>query len=165
MGSGTTGMLVSEVKKQMKESAEDTDFAIVDGSPGIGCPAIASLSGADMVLIVAEPSLSGISDMQRIIETARIFGVIIAVCVNKSDTNPDNTNRIKDFCKLEGIPYTGSIPFDPMAVKAVNKGMSIADIDCPSGRAVKEVFNETMHLIIREGKDVQNDNNLWAATH
>jgi len=50
-------------------------------------------------------------------------------------------------------------------VKAVNKGMSIADIDCPSGRAVKEVFNETMHLIIREGKDVQNDKNLWAATH
>ena len=165
MGSGTTGMLVSEVKKQMKESAEETDFAIVDGSPGIGCPVIASLSGADMVLIVAEPSLSGISDMERIIKTARIFGVIIAVCVNKSDTNPENTNRIKDFCELEGIPYTGSIPFDPMAVKAVNKGMSIADIDCPSGRAVKEVFNETMHLIIREGKDVQNDKNLWAATH
>ncbi|MFA7221065.1 MAG: ATP-binding protein, partial [Synergistaceae bacterium] len=90
MGSGTTGMLVSQVKKQMKEASGDIELAIVDGSPGIGCPVIASLSGADMVLIVAEPSLSGISDMERIIKTARIFGVIIAVCVNKSDTNPDN---------------------------------------------------------------------------
>jgi MinD superfamily P-loop ATPase len=104
-----------------------------------------------MVLIVAEPSLSGISDMERIIKTARIFGVIIAVCVNKSDTNPKNTNRIKDFCELEGIPYTGSIPFDPMAVKAVNKGISIADIDCPSGNAVKQVFNNTMQRLFPDG--------------
>ncbi|HAJ93511.1 MAG TPA: ATPase, partial [Synergistaceae bacterium] len=121
----------------------------------IGCPVIASLSGADMVLIVAEPSLSGISDMERIIKTARIFGVIIAVCVNKSDTNPDNTDRIKDFCELEEIPYNGSIPFDPMAVKAVNKGMSIADIDCPSGTAVKEVFNRTMRLLFSDGRPSQ----------
>ena len=155
MGSGTTGMLVSQVKKQMKEASGDIELAIVDGSPGIGCPVIASLSGADMVLIVAEPSLSGISDMERIIKTARIFGVIIAVCVNKSDTNPDNANRIKDFCKLEGIPYAGSIPFDYMAVKAVNKGMSIADIDCPSGAAVKEVFNKTMLLLFPEGRHSQ----------
>ena len=151
MGSGTTGMLVSEVKKQMKESAEDTYFAIVDGSPGIGCPVIASLSGADMVLIVAEPSLSGISDMERIIKTALIFRVIIAVCVNKSDTNTKNTKRIKDFCQLEGIPYVGSIPFDPLAVKAVNKGMSITDIDCPSGSAVKQVFNNTMQRLFPDG--------------
>ena len=74
MGSGTSGMLVTEVKKQMKSAAADAEFAIIDGSPGIGCPVIASFSGVDMVLIVAEPSISGISDMERIINTAAKFG-------------------------------------------------------------------------------------------
>jgi len=93
MGSGTSGMLVTEVKKQMKSAAADVEFAIIDGSPGIGCPVIASLSGVDMVLIVAEPSISGISDMERIINTAAKFGVKTAVCINKFDTNMQNTER------------------------------------------------------------------------
>ena len=80
MGSGTSGKLVTEVKKQMQTAAINTEFAIIDGSPGIGCPVIASLSGVDMVLIVAEPSLSGISDMERIIKTAQQFKTKIAVC-------------------------------------------------------------------------------------
>ena len=140
MGSGTTGMLVSEVKKQMKDAAGDAVLAVIDGSPGIGCPVIASISGTDMVLIVAEPSLSGFSDLERIVKTARIFGV-------------------KDFCLSEGITYTGSIPFDPMAVVAVNAGMSIAEIDCPSGKAVRRVFNETMRMILEEGSADPHDSN------
>lgn len=159
MGSGTTGMLVSEVKKQMKDAAGDAVLAVIDGSPGIGCPVIASISGTDMVLIVAEPSLSGFSDLERIVKTARIFGVKLAVCVNKSDTNKEKTERIKDFCLSEGITYTGSIPFDPMAVVAVNAGMSIAEIDCPSGKAVRRVFNETMRMILEEGSADPNDSN------
>lgn len=71
MGSGNSGMLVTEVKKNMRLAAADADFAIIDGSPGIGCPVIASISGVTMVLVVAEPSLSGISDMKRIIETSK----------------------------------------------------------------------------------------------
>ncbi len=87
MGSGTSGLLVTEVKKQMKSAAVSVEFAIIDGSPGIGCPVIASLSGVDMVLIVAEPSISGISDMERIINTAAKFGTKTVVCINKFDTN------------------------------------------------------------------------------
>ncbi|HRU41051.1 MAG TPA: ATP-binding protein, partial [Candidatus Diapherotrites archaeon] len=94
MGSGTSGMLVTEVKKQMRSAAENAELAIIDGSPGIGCPVIASLSGADMVLIVAEPSVSGISDMERIVKTAAAFQTEAAVCVNKYDTNIANTERI-----------------------------------------------------------------------
>lgn len=132
----------------MKEASDDVEFAIVDGSPGIGCPVIASLSGADMVLIVAEPSLSGISDMGRIVKTARIFGILIAVCVNKSDTNPLNAKKIEEFCKAEDIPFTGSIPFDPLAVKATNSGKSIVDTECPSGTAVKKVYEKTMDILL-----------------
>lgn len=148
MGSGTSGLLVSEVKKRMKSAArEDVGFAIIDGSPGIGCPVIASLSGVDMVLIVAEPSLSGISDMERIIDTAKKFGVKIAVCVNKYDTNLKNTEKIESFCRENNFPYLGRIPFDTEAVKAVNSGKTIADIDCESGRAVKEVYRNTIEML------------------
>jgi MinD superfamily P-loop ATPase len=151
MGSGTSGMLVTEVKKQMKSAAADVEFAIIDGSPGIGCPVIASLSGVDMVLIVAEPSISGISDMERIINTATKFGVKTAVCINKFDTNMQNTEKIENFCKGQGISLLGRIPFDSDAVKAINNGQTIVDIVCASGAAVKVVFNKTMELLFEEG--------------
>ena len=151
MGSGTSGMLVSEVKKQMKDSASpDIELTVIDGSPGIGCPVIASLCGVDMVLIVAEPSVSGISDMERIIKTAEIFRTKTGVCVNKYDTNPANTKRIEAFCQTKNLPFTGRIPFDPEAVKAINNGQTIVDVDCPSGSAAKQVFNNTMELLFKE---------------
>jgi len=150
MGNGTSGLLVAEVKKQMKSVAVDEKLAIIDGSPGIGCPVIASLSGVNMVLIVAEPSLSGISDMERIINTAAKFGVKIAVCTNKFDTNIKNTERIEEYCKRQELSYVGRIPFDSDAVKVINNGKSIVDIDCTSGTAVKAVFNKTMDLLFEK---------------
>lgn len=147
MGSGNSGMLVSEVKKRMRGAARECDLAIIDGSPGIGCPVIASLSGADMVLIVAEPSLSGISDMERILKTAGQFQTKAAVCVNKYDINRENTRRIKEFCTNRDLPFLGTIPFDSSVNKAVNAGKSIVDIDCPAGGAVKEVYLRTMEVL------------------
>lgn len=137
MGSGTSGMLVTEVKKQMKAAVADAELAIIDGSPGIGCPVIASLSGVDMVLIVAEPSISGISDMERIINTASKFGTKTAVCINKYDTNIENTEKIEEFCKKQGLPFIGRIPFDSNAVKAINNGQTIVDIDCTISTSFK----------------------------
>ena len=151
MGSGTSGLLVTEVKNQMKEAAVDAELAIIDGSPGIGCPVIASLSGVDMVLIVAEPSISGISDMERIINTAANFETKIAVCINKYDTNNENTETIEGFCQKHGLPFVGKIPFDSGAVKAINNGQTIVDIDCTSGTAVKEVYHKTMNLLFEKG--------------
>ena len=151
MGSGTSGLLVTEVKKQLKSAAADAELAIIDGSPGIGCPVIASLSGVDMVLIVAEPSVSGISDMERIINTAAKFGTKTAVCINKFDTNIENTETIEEFCKKQGLPFIGRIPFDANAVKAINNGQTIVDIDCTSGTAVKEVYHKTMNLLFEKG--------------
>jgi MinD superfamily P-loop ATPase len=153
MGSGTSGMLVTEVKKQMKSVAADVELAIIDGSPGIGCPVIASLSGVDMVLIVAEPSISGISDMERIINTAAKFGTKTAVCINKYDTNTKNTEKIEVFCKEQGLPFIGRIPFDSNAVKAINNGQTIVDINCTSGTAVKEVYHKTMNLLLEKDGD------------
>lgn len=152
MGSGNSGMLVTEVKKQMNSIVKDAEIAIIDGSPGIGCPVIASLSGVDMVLIVAEPSVSGISDMERIIKTAEKFQIKVAVCINKYDTNIANTEEIEEFCEKANLSNTGRIPFDSAAVKAINNRQSIIDIDCASGRAVKDVFHKTIKVLFYENK-------------
>ncbi|BAK98643.1 putative iron-sulfur binding protein [Oscillibacter valericigenes Sjm18-20] len=151
MGSGTSGKLVTEVKKRMAATAGDAELAVIDGSPGIGCPVIASISGVDMVLIVAEPSLSGISDMERILKTAETFRTKTAVCVNKADANSAKTEEIRKFCGAHSIPFAGTIPFDPEAVGAVNSGKSVAELDCPSGHAVREVYNHTMALLFEGG--------------
>lgn len=148
MGSGTSGMLVTEVKKQMKAVDVGADLAIIDGSPGIGCPVIASISGVDLVLIVAEPSVSGISDLERIIKTAQTFHTKTAVCVNKFDTNLKKTEAIIAYCKEQGIPYMGNIPYDENAVKAINQGLTIVDIVCDAGLAAQEVFNKTMQIVL-----------------
>lgn len=147
MGSGTSGKLVSEVKKSMCDNAKACKLAIVDGSPGIGCPVISSLSGMDLALIVAEPSLSGISDLHRVAKTAEKCGVPVAVCVNKADVNLHSTDKIVKYCKDNNISFMGKIPFDKMAVKAADSGKSIAEIDCPGKYAVVDVFKQTMELM------------------
>lgn len=150
MGSGTSGKLVTEVKKQMKSTPIDAGLAIIDGSPGIGCPVIASISGVDMVLIVAEPSVSGISDMERIINTAKKFHTRIAICINKYDTNIEKSKRIERFCEKSFLPCVGRIPYDSEVVKAINHGQSIVEIDCAAGRAAKLVFDKTIKLLFYE---------------
>ena len=150
MGSGTSGMLVSEVKKQLKPVPLDTELVIIDGSPGIGCPVIASITGVDMVLIVTEPSISGISDMERIIYTAAKFGVETLICVNKYDTNLENTDQIEQYCQNNGLHFVGKIPFDSDAVKTINNGQTIVDVDCTSGRAVRNVYQQVMTQLFKE---------------
>lgn len=155
MGSGTSGMLVAEVKKKMKaDAATKTKLAVIDGSPGIGCPVISSLSGVDIVLIVAEPSISGISDMERIIKTAEVFRTKICICINKYDTNFANTEKIEEFCITKELPFMGRIPFDLEAIKTINNGLTIVDIDCPSGSAVKKVFNRTINLLFNKNDEL-----------
>ncbi len=147
MGRGNSGKLVTDVKTAMLKNAPDTDLAIIDGSPGIGCPVIASVSGMDLVLVVAEPSLSGISDLKRLVRTAESFQTKLAVCVNKWDVSPENTRVIQDFCEAGSIPFAGKIPYDPMAVEAVNSGRTLAEIDCPAGRALAEIYGAVLGIL------------------
>ncbi len=147
MGRGNSGKLVTEVKLAMLKAAPECDLAVVDGSPGIGCPVISSVSGMDLVLVVAEPSGSGVSDLRRLVKTAKTFETKLAVCVNKWDVSPAHTEEIKCFCAEQNIPFVGKIPFDPLAVQAVNDGKTIADISCPSGDAVKQIYQAVVTLL------------------
>lgn len=146
MGRGNSGKLVAEVKKEMIKSAPECDLAIIDGSPGLGCPVIASVSGVELVLIVAEPSYSGISDLKRLIKTIETLHTKIAVCVNKYDISVDCTMEIEELCSELGIPFVGKIPFDKTAIKVVNSGNTIVDVDCPSGNALQEIYMSVLEL-------------------
>lgn len=147
MGRGNSGKLVTEVKMAMLKHAPETEVAIIDGSPGIGCPVIASVSGMQLVLVVAEPSLSGISDLKRLVKTAETLQTKLAVCVNKFDIAPEKTEEIRQFCEECHIPFVGVLPYDPMASKMMNQGKSIADTEGALKEALFHVYQNTMELL------------------
>lgn len=147
MGEGNSGLLVTEVKKQLKPYQTQVDFAVIDGSPGIGCSVIASLAGVDLVLVVAEPTISGMSDMIRVLEVALRMGVKAVVCINKYDMNLKLTEDIESHCLEKGIPFLGGIPYDADAMRLVNKGRTIVSDTCPSGEATKRVFEKVRRIM------------------
>lgn len=152
MGSGASGKLVTAVKQQLTQEAPDSELAIIDGSPGIGCPVIASISGVDFVLIVAEPTISGMHDMKRIIETSKHFGVNCAVCINKFDVNEDTANEIESYCNGLSVPAIGRIPYDGTVVIAVNNCQSIATYpESPAGKAIKAIWDKIYNDHLRDG--------------
>lgn len=109
-----SGKLVSQVRQKAKEIAEtqSLDFVIIDGPPGIGCPVLAALTGVDLTLIVVEPTLSGMHDMERVHAVCERFGLKSVVCVNKFDINTENSARIEAWCAQKGIAVAGRVRFD-----------------------------------------------------
>ena len=112
-----SGMLVSMVRNNARDLAKKTkaETLIIDGPPGTGCSVIASIVGVDLVLIVTEPTLSGISDMKRVLEVTDHFDIPAVVCVNKYDINLENTEDIVSFCKTKGVDVIGKLPYDDIA--------------------------------------------------
>lgn len=147
MGRGNSGKLVTEVKTTLTNNAQNAKLAIIDGSPGIGCPVIASVTGVDLVLIVAEPSLSGMHDMERILKTTAILGASASVCVNKYDTCMEHTETIENYCRDNRIPFLGRIPYDKQASITINAGHSLAAVDCPASAAIKAVLEKTLEIL------------------
>jgi MinD superfamily P-loop ATPase len=134
-----SGKLVALVRQQAKELAEKDglDYVITDGPPGIGCPVISSLSGVSLALIVTEPTLSGIHDMERVLGVCKHFGVPAMVCINKYDLNDKNTIAIHDYCQENGVDVAAMIPFDNAVTEAMVKGISI--VEHSDGRVSREI--------------------------
>ncbi len=127
IGADNSGKLVARVKKDARVQAEllGADFIIVDGSPGIGCPVISSLSGADYVLLVTEPTLSGLSDLQRVWQLIAQFRIPAACVINKADINPGMSRRISEFISSQGIRLLDEIPYDEDFSRAITLGQSL----------------------------------------
>ena len=139
-----SGKLVTLVRNKAAELAErhDAPWLLVDGSPGIGCPVIASLAGADAVLIVTEPTLSGRSDMRRVAQLTDHFGIRATVCVNKWDINPELADAIEAEAEAGGHSAVGRIPFDEAVPRAIVAGVPLTEYDGgAAAQAVRDVWN------------------------
>ncbi|MFQ5721968.1 MAG: ATP-binding protein [Candidatus Aminicenantales bacterium] len=134
-----SGKLVTEVRKKAKEIADkdNLNLVIIDGPPGIGCPVIASLSGTDLALVVTEPTLSGIHDMERVIQMAHHFRAQTACCINKFDLNLKNSKEIKNWCQKNSIPVIGKVPFDEDVTKSMVQGVPL--VEYSNNSAAKEI--------------------------
>jgi len=151
-GEENSGKLVALVRRNAKKVAEkeNCELIINDGPPGIGCPVIASLGGVDMGLIVTEPTLSGIHDMERALGLLNHFKILALVCVNKYDINEENTERILNFCASKGVEVVGKIPFDPIVTEAMVAGKPIMEYAPKSNvsQAIKELWKRILEKIV-----------------
>ncbi len=145
-----SGKLVSEVRFNAKMTAQDSEIetVIIDGPPGIGCPVIASMTGVNYVLIVTEPTLSGMHDMERVMTLAKHFGVKMFVCINKCDINEDVACQIESIAQERGIKVLGKIPYDKAFTKAqIAKKTVIETEDSAAKSALLDLYNELVKEI------------------
>lgn len=145
-----SGKLVSRVKQRAREIAEKENkaYIVVDGPPGIGCPVIASVSGADLVLVVTEPTAAGLHDLNRILGLTRHFNVRPAVCVNKANLDEKMALEIERYCFREGVKFLGNIPFARGVVKAIVARLPVPDrLAGPAARAMREVWKQALSLL------------------
>lgn len=148
IGSEGSGKLITHLRKEAKKFNENDKLIIIDGSPGIGCPVISSITGSDVVLIVTEPTKSALEDLKRIVELCDYFSIFIMVCINKYDINKEITLEIEDFIQNKKIKYVGKIPYDETVRKAINELKPITYYkDSEANKAIEDIWINIKSLI------------------
>jgi len=145
-----SGKLVTLIRREAKRIAEEQnrDLLIIDGSPGIGCPVIASITGADLVLVVTEPTLSGKHDLERVAQLTANFGIKTLVCINKADINPEMSRDIAEDAENKGLKVIGEIPYDEAFTKAqIMKATLIEYTSGDIADKVKTLWREVIYAL------------------
>lgn len=145
-----SGKLVAAVRKKARQVAETEkrELIITDGPPGVGCPVISCLSGIDLVLVVTEPSLSGIHDMIRVLDLADFFGTKAVVCINKWDLHPENTKNIAAVCRKRNVPVPVRLPYDEMVTEAVCQALPVVQYGSgPVVDGIVTLWNELQTML------------------
>jgi len=149
-----SGKLVTLVKQNARLLAMDEsyDMVLVDGPPGIGCPVISATSGADLALIVAEPTTAGVHDMHRVLQTIDHFGVQALICINKADIYPKGADEIEAFCSEKGIQMVGRIPFDLTVTEAMVRGKTVTAFapKALASQAIREIWEKVLEVLLGE---------------
>jgi MinD superfamily P-loop ATPase len=137
-----SGKLVSTVRREARRIAEENNRSLIltDGPPGIGCPVIASVTGASLVLVVTEPTVSGEHDMERVFSLARHFNIPTAVCVNKWDLNPEMADRIEKRARQAGVCIVGRIRYDPAVTLAQMHELTVVETKAPSAEDIRQIW-------------------------
>ncbi|MBD3414097.1 MAG: P-loop NTPase [Candidatus Aminicenantes bacterium] len=152
-GEENSGKLITEIRKKSTVLAEQnkSDLVIVDGPPGIGCPVIASLTGADLALVVTEPTPSGIHDMKRVIQTAQHFHTDVACIINKYDLNQKNTSELETWCQKEHISLAGKIPFDLKIFNSMVQGIPHTETSSsPASKEIQRIWQSVFKQLKQE---------------
>jgi MinD superfamily P-loop ATPase len=141
-----SGRLVTLVKQNARLCALDDDYpaSIVDGPPGIGCPAISAAAGANLALIFTEPTAAGIHDLERILGTTSHFRISALVVINKADLFPQGTEQIEEICQECGIEVIGRIPFDPAVTDAIVHGEPVTAYhpQAPASQEIRAIWQQ-----------------------
>lgn len=152
-GADNSGKLVAEVKQLAKNEAEklDVDLILIDGSPGIGCPVVSSITGADYVILVTEPTKSGFHDLERVYKLIKKFKIKAGIIINKYDINIEISKEIEEFTKKEKISLIGKLPYSQEFTKAMTQGKTVVENEKSEiktqvqkiwEKAKKEIFKE-----------------------
>jgi MinD superfamily P-loop ATPase len=143
-GEEASGKLVAMVREMARDLAasQEKELVLIDGSPGIGCPVIATLTGVDLALIVTEPTISGEHDLERVLRVTEHFGIKTDVCINKHDINPEATQRIEKLCRERDVRVAGKLPFDPTVVDAMVLGKPVVSLGGPAAEGIEELWGD-----------------------
>ncbi|MGM0497076.1 MAG: ATP-binding protein [Bacteroidota bacterium] len=149
IGADNSGKLVTRVKDLAKKltSEEQKDYLLVDGTPGIGCPVTASVTGSDFVVVVTEASISGMRDLKRAYELVRNFSIPLGVIINKSDLNPKVNQEIKEFLKEQNIPLLADFEYNPAFINALTDGITVSEFDKNLSCKIQALWNEINRMV------------------
>lgn len=143
IGSDGSGKLVTLLRKNARKFCADDSLIIIDGSPGIGCPVISSITASDIVLLVTEPTLSGFKDFKRVALLCDHFGILTLACINKHDINIDISKDIENYCRDKNIDIVGVIPYDGTVTKSINELKPITDYpQSPANKSVRVMWEK-----------------------
>jgi MinD superfamily P-loop ATPase len=149
-----SGKLVTLVRNNAFDIAKKKkkDIILIDGPPGIGCPVIASITGVDLVLIVTEPTLSAIHDLERVLGVAQHFHIPAVVCINKSSINSENTSKIEQYCKKNNIPIVGKLAYDTTITQAMIHEQSVIEFsDGVLSHDIREMWGKILEVLAQNG--------------
>ena len=149
IGSDNSGKLVAKVKNEAKDLAEKQNkiAVLVDGSPGVGCPVVSSLSGASFTVLVTEPTVSGLHDLKRVYELVKKFGIKAGCIINKADLNKSISEDIKNFLKEEEIVLLSEIPYNVKFTDAMTNGKTIVEYDKELGNIISESWLKIKKIV------------------
>jgi MinD superfamily P-loop ATPase len=146
-GAANSGLLVAEIKKIALDRNGDCDMMLIDGPPGIGCPLISTISGTDHILVVTEPSVSGLHDLERVVRVSSSLRTQISVVINKYDLNSRMSGMIGDYCREHALPLRGVVPYDESVMTAVRSGKPVTDFSTPASLAIRRIWDEMSSIL------------------
>lgn len=152
-GEENSGKLVSLVRDEAKRVAAEKGMStiLLDGPPGIGCPVISTVTGVEKIVIITEPTMSGLADLKRVHEVARKFSGEVSIIINRYDLNETMADRIEGWCAEQGSTMLGRLPFDRRVTEAMVAGKSVTEMypDTEISKMINKIWNN----LIANGKE------------